>query len=308
MKRALLIFCVLIFALLNVACAKTTTNLQNFASQDAFLKDMAAGITKRLNDDRSEENMSSEEAKEFYNDLVGYELSYIEKYVDAQFEDSTFNELSHRYIEACVAQRTALSFYRNEDLYNALWTGGKTIRSGIIVAMYEQYNLPLSSQEVESYRNSGGATSVTTEVSGAEGLEELNEQLDEIFPNRDAQDIVLESGDLKFVDGSCIQNGNNVDYSIVLKNSSKLDIASIGLYIAILDRNENVLGVELEYLFASIPSNKQGTVTGSFKLDDYPDAHFIRIDSFAYDGNNDHSYYTGTFFDADKEASITPIQ
>lgn len=308
MKRSFVIFCVLIFALSNVACAKTTNNLQNFASQEAFLKDMAAGIQKRLNDDRSEANMSSEETREFYNDLVGYELSYIEKYADTQFEDSAFNELSHRYIEACVAQKSALNFYRNEDLYNALWMGGKTIRSGIIVAMYEQYNLPLSSQEVESYRKSGGAISVTTEVSGAEGLEELNEQLDEIFPNRDVQDIALGSGDLKFVDGSCSQNGNNVDYSFVLKNVSKLNISSIGLYIAILDRDENVLGVELEYLSASIPSNKQGTVSGNFNLNDYPEAHYIRIDSFTYDGNNDHSYYTGTFLDSDKEASITPIK
>lgn len=224
MKRAVIILWVFIFSVLGVACTKSTSNSQEKASQDAFLKDMAAGITKRLNDDRDETNMSAEEIKDFYGDLVGYELSYIEKYVETKFEDVKFNALAHRYIEACLMQQTALDFYKNNDLYNALWMGGRTARSGVIVAMYEMYNLKLSSDQVDGYR-----TSDSTSVSLSTNNDEYDVAPAIHVSKKNPNPVIYNENGIKITVKSCTINSQNYEIKFIIENKGDKNIAaSIG--------------------------------------------------------------------------------
>ena len=148
------------------ACGQGTpkTDAAGYADQAAFLKDMAKGIQKRLAalDDEKHANDTDEQKAEYLKALVKCELDCVEKYEDAVFEDSKFNELAHHYIHACKMQYSGATNIKSTTLYNALWSGGSTARKGIIVTMYEQYDLPIDSNTVANY--TGGATGYTVTI------------------------------------------------------------------------------------------------------------------------------------------------
>lgn len=159
MKKITLLFPLIVILVLAGCGAKAPTSIAASATGDpeALLKDMAAGITERLSMSEQDTTlMSDDDQIEFYGRLVRLELDRIEKYENDVFQDEKFNELAHHYINACQMQRNALVYYKNTDLYNALWTGGGTVRVGIIIAFYEMYDLPISSDEVDKYRSAGG--------------------------------------------------------------------------------------------------------------------------------------------------------
>ncbi len=156
----------IIFLFFLAACGTTPVakaDTGEYADQDAFLKAMAKGIQTRLSnvDDAKHANDTDEQRAAYYSRLVKYELDQIEKYDDAIFEDSKFDVLAHHYIHACQMQATATENVRNATLYNALWDGGSTARRGIIVTMYEQYDLPIDSGMVDNYRGNASTFNPT---------------------------------------------------------------------------------------------------------------------------------------------------
>lgn len=262
MKRALLILCVLAFAAMSVACSKATNNSQRTANQEAFLKDMAAGITKRLNDDRNEANMSAEEVKAFYSDLVGYELSYIEKYAETKFEDVKFNTLAHRYIEACLMQQSALDFSNNNDLYQALWMGGRTVRSGIIIAMYELYNLNLSSEQIDGYRASDSASiSLSTD----------NDVYDEAsaihVSKKNPNPVIYNDKGIKITVKSCTITWQNYEIKFLIENNGDKEVSAI-----IQDVTINNFEIPSANDYASVAPGNSGFSTGYISLSDLEEA------------------------------------
>lgn len=163
MKKITLLIPMIILLVLSGCGANSPTSSAASATGDpeAFLKDMADSITKRISMSTQDTTlMSDDDQIEFYGKLVKIELDRIEKYENIQFQDGKFNELAHHYIQACQMQRNALVYYKNTELYNALWVGGGTVRGGIIITFYEMYDLPISSDEVSLYR-SGENYSVT---------------------------------------------------------------------------------------------------------------------------------------------------
>ena len=157
MKRVFA-FIISLVMLLSLCACGANSNSVAYANQTEFLKDMAKGIQKRLEDNTDSSSLTIEELAAFYEKLVGYELNYIEKYTDQTFADSTFNELAHEYINACKMQLFGAQSYRNSGLYEALWSGGRTIRSAIIVEFYERYDLPITEDEVSSYKSSSSSS------------------------------------------------------------------------------------------------------------------------------------------------------
>ncbi len=150
---------VIIIFLLSVvfltACGNNTSEAvtPTYTNQDEFLNAMAKGIQNRLAavDDAAHANDTDEQKAEYYKKLVSYELDQISKYEEAVFEDKAFNELAHFYISACRMQLSACENMRNLSLYSSLWNGGRTIREGIITTLYQQYNLPISSEMAATY-------------------------------------------------------------------------------------------------------------------------------------------------------------
>ncbi len=166
MKRIVSLLLLLAVVFSCVACGSSTpkTDATGYTDPSAFLKDMAKGIQKRLAavDDEKHANDTDEQKSEYFKSLVKCELDQIDKYESAIFEDSKFNDLAHHYIHACRMQYTGAENIRSTSLYNALWNGGSTVRKGIIVTMYEQYDLPIDSNTVANY--TGGSTGYTVTI------------------------------------------------------------------------------------------------------------------------------------------------
>lgn len=307
MKKTLLVSLVLILILL-LGCGKeevikspTTaqqtvdivvaqqTNLSPSEGMDEnqmnFLNDMAEGIRQRLSDTTDSTNSSTEENAALYAKLVGFELSRIEKYENTVFNDVLFNTLAHDYISACQMQHTATENYRNTSLYESLWNGGLSIRAGIIVFFYQNYNLPISDSEASSYVSYIADYISTSDDSTLDLLD--------YFPSDD-NDVSLKKGDLSIVGASGeitydeYYNTSNFEYSFTIKNESQYPLTGIEVNCAILDENMNILGETNAWEYLIVKSNQSVDCKSSFDLADYPNAKYLQINSYTYDGNGDY--------------------
>ncbi|MDO5446001.1 MAG: hypothetical protein Q4F31_10325 [Eubacteriales bacterium] len=126
---------------------------EEYADQEQFLADLAAGISKRLAEaEKNSFESNSEEYYAFFAHLVQIELDNLDKYSDLTFADSRLDQLAHYYIEGCHMQKFAAENYRNNELYQRLWNAGSYARSGVIVTLYEEYNLGITEEECNTYR------------------------------------------------------------------------------------------------------------------------------------------------------------
>lgn len=247
MKRAIALLLAFIAMLTLCSCAVTADTVPevvseesesetvSFANEDDFLSDMAAGIEKRYGDNTDSDTLTGAEKAAYYEKLVGYELERIGKYEDQTFADSTFNELAHLYIEACKMQFLGAQSYRNEDLYNGLWSGAFTVRCAIIVELYERYDLPLSSDAAAAYRTDS-STDVTYSVSSdgeydfATGLTFYNDNevtCDTIKITEDSGQILYEDEDITITLKSLEnQDGYNYNINMTIENNGSEDKVS----------------------------------------------------------------------------------
>lgn len=280
MKKCKLISVVLLLLICSTACSNSQqpSTSATSANQDEFLQSMATGISARIADDTDTSNMTDEQEAEYLSKLVDCELSEISKYENATFADETFNDLAHEYINACNSQKIATKYYKNTQLYNALWDDARNIRSAIISYLYQNYELPITSEQAAEY-NTTGSVSYTVDSDTANFFNALN----------DDGDVQLSQGDLSIVG---VDKERKVfdevyfNFSYVVRNNSTATLNSISVYCSILDKNENVIGTTSANVYATILPNKDVSCDGSIMLSDYPSAAYIRIDNLAYDGNN----------------------
>lgn len=230
MKKKLYVLIILVFSIVFLtACGNDTSESSSptYADQKAFLDAMAKGIQNRLVavDDSAHANDTDEQKAEYFKKLVTCELEQISKYEESVFEDKAFNELAHYYISACRMQQSACDNMRNLALYNSLWNGGRTIREGIITTLYQQYDLPISSEIAANY---SGGTSITISTSTAPSTP-TTEPVPDIDPSQ-----------FEVAEYSCIKYGTTYYYLIVKNNSEytvKIDSSAIAK-----DSSGNVVG------------------------------------------------------------------
>ncbi|MBR1457073.1 MAG: hypothetical protein IJ594_07955 [Oscillospiraceae bacterium] len=230
MKNRIRIIIVLILSVVFLsACGNNTSDAMSpvYANQDDFLSAMAKGIQNRLAqvDDAAHANDTDEQEAAYYKNLVSCELDQISKYEEAVFEDNAFNELAHYYISACRMQQSACENMRNLSLYNSLWNGGRTIREGIITTLYQQYNLPISSEIAANY-SAGSTVTITTSTAP-------NTPSATPAPN-------IDPSQFEVTEYSCIKYGTTYYYLVVKNNSEytvKIDSSAIAK-----DSSGNVVG------------------------------------------------------------------
>lgn len=281
MKKSKLILVILLLLICSTGC----TNSQQLsasttsANQDEFLQAMATGISARLADSKDDSDMTDEQKAEYFSKLVDYELSKISKYENATFTDETLNDLAHEYINACNSQKIATKYYKNTQLYNALWSDAWNIRAAIISYLYQNYELPITSEQAAEY-NTTGSVSYTVDSDTANFFNSFT----------DDGEVQLSQGDLSIVGTTRKRNevfdDTNFEFSYLVKNNSSATLNSIGVNCSILDKDENIVGTTSANVNATIAPNKTATCSGSIILNDYPTAQFIRIDNVNYDGNN----------------------
>ena len=285
MKKCKLISTILLLLIFSTACGSGNSQQESMsatsANQDEFLQSMATGISARLADDTDTSNMTDEQEAEYLSKLVDCELSEISKYENATFTDETLNDLAHEYINACNSQKIATKYYKNAQLYNALWENSSHIRAAIISYLYQNYELPITSEQAAEY-NTTGSVSYTVDSDTANFFNAFT----------DDGEVQLSQGDLSIVgadkERKTVLDDVYYNFSYIVRNNSTATLNSISVHCSILDKNENVIGTTSANIDATILPNKDVSCDGSITLGDYPAAAYIRIDNLDYDGNNNH--------------------
>ena len=280
MKKCKLISTILLLLIFSTACGSGNSQQESMsatsANQDEFLQAMATGISARLADDTDTSNMTDEQEAEYLSKLVDCELSEISKYENTTFTDETLNDLAH---DACNSQKIATKYYKNAQLYNALWENSSHIRAAIISYLYQNYELPITSEQAAEY-NTTGSVSYTVDSDTANFFNAFN----------DDGEVQLSQGDLSIVgadkERKTVLDDVYYNFSYIVRNNSTATLNSISVHCSILDKNENVIGTTSANIDATILPNKDVSCDGSIMLSDYPSAAYIRIDNLAYDGNN----------------------
>lgn len=289
----ILAFCLVIFCACSSSASKTDS--AGYASQDAFLKDMAAGITQRLGNDKDSSKMNAEEESALYLKLVGYELDRIEKYQDSVFEDEDFNKLAHMYIEACQFQRYAAQNHKNAELYDSLWNGGRKTRAGIIIELYTRYGLPITSEQAASYKPS---TTYTVSVSADSSTDSAKETTPyalgtKVTKSCERGEAVL-SLDKVDIYGTCIYFTATNHGDIGFSSSS----GSTYLLATFYDLDGYELGSRLTYL----PEPWKPGMTIQFEKLDYSyvenadKVKYVLVEYFHFSGSGSGSSWTNVYF------------
>lgn len=193
MKKICIICISLLLVLVLIGCAPNGTAPAT-GDQDAFLSSMAKGIKNRLSLGDGDSVDSLEEQASFHVSLVECELKELEKYENVVFPDEAFDMLAHQYIDACKMQMASTEYFRNEDLYNSLWDGGRTVRAGIIIYFYEKYDLDLTAEEAESYKPT--VTYTVVEDTDFDLFGDLDDNNEEQALNDEAETIKIECPDI----------------------------------------------------------------------------------------------------------------
>lgn len=246
MKRILallLAFCTVFLCACGASAPKTDE--AGYASKDEFLKDMADGISKRLEIcDQDSSEMEAEELSEYFLKLVGFELSRIEKYQKLTFEDPQFDQLAHLYIAACQAQRFSAQNYKNSTLYSSLWDEGSSIRCAIITELYSRYDLPITAEQAESYKPASGGK-VVAKLDGtldfSTGLTMYSSDMvtyDEIEISKDKGQVLFNDKDIKVTLKSLEYKNGSYNVNFTIQNSTKTERVACFLSNGYVDDNK----------------------------------------------------------------------
>lgn len=241
-------------------------------NQQDFLNDMAIGIKNRLNEGQlvDTDSMGQEERMEYFAKIVTAELTAIEKYRDIVFSDGNFNTLAHLYIDACQMQLAATQNYKNVELYDALWNGGYQARAGIIVALYEKYDLPITAEQADTYRPTYTVTSIVTEEKTV--ASENNNDSINVDTTADANLKVIEVED-------CWYEFDDEDHFTIylkIRNKSGMSLGQVLPSIDIIDENSDIVA-STAAAFMQVLDDGQGCTIDSDWVESMDAPYGIRI-------------------------------
>ena len=113
-KHVLIPLCTIIAcALLLAGCANQSSNQSEPQYADeAFIASLAKGYEAR--DALVNQSPNAEKSVEYYEKIVDAELSQVEQYQTAQFQDSKLQENAIAYINALKDQRAAAGLYETD--------------------------------------------------------------------------------------------------------------------------------------------------------------------------------------------------
>ena len=233
MKKGLILLLAALLLLSGCGGQGSSSDAVKYADQDAFLSDMAKGITQRLNSDEDSSSMNAEQQANLFLKLVGYELDRIEKYQDLTFEDETFDQLAHLYISGCQTQRFAAQNYKNAALYDALWSAGRSTRAAIITELYSRYGLPITSEQAANYTSTGSYTITFSSGSG---------------DNTDYTDCV--KVETLPVWNEHYSNADYYHYDLLITNKSADCSIDVTVSVVFYNKSGDVVGTDRETIYA----------------------------------------------------------
>lgn len=277
--RKRIIYCLLCFCIILSGCGNSSPSTSG--NQQDFLNAMAIGIRNRLNESQSvdTDSMGQEERMEYFAKFVTAELTEIEKYSDTVFSDGNFNTLAHLYIDACQMQLAATQNYKNAELYDALWNGGYQARAGIIVALYEKYDLPITSEQVNAYRPAYTVTSIVTEEEPA--TNENNNDSINVDTTADANLKVIEVEDCWYD----FDDENHFTIYLKIRNRSGISLGEVLPSIDIIDENGDIVA-STAAAFMQVLDDGQGCTIDSDWVESTEAPYGIRISRMFIEDTN----------------------
>lgn len=189
------------------------------SEEGKFIIDFAQGLEERWEYD--EINNDAESGKK----LVNFELDKLKKYENITFDNATFNEKAHAYIDALNLQMSATDYlYTDYIKCNNLWDEGYKKRSTLITYFLNNYPVPID----DKY------TDVKLEFqSAAQGIKAQQEFDDKI-------DMMIHKD--KFVQTKSDYGWKT--YEITVMNETDKTFNYFGLYVNCLDADGKILSQE----------------------------------------------------------------
>ena len=127
-----------------------------------FLLDFAQGLMERW--DISDAGSS----EDTYRKSVDTELNRLDKYRNVTFDDETFNEKAHAYLDALDLQSSALDYVKtNYSKYSNDWAEGYKQRTVLLTYFLNNYNVPIEEKYAKiksEFMNTASAVSAQTEL------------------------------------------------------------------------------------------------------------------------------------------------
>lgn len=187
----------------------------------------------------------------------------------------------------------------------------------IIVVMFSVLEIPSDKNKNESKSSTKTSVTYSVEIDGKKYTADTKEELDRIIKEQTTSNIfggkddsVIKNGDIDVLEGSCniesIGDAKYLKFNYTLKNNSVYDIASTGINVTFLDKNDNILGSTTAYSYVSFPMNKTMVVSGQSEFKDNKCAK-IMIDKVTYDCNGDHVFYESKISSEGQKRSILEV-
>lgn len=124
-------------------------------SESSFIKDMSNGLTARWNKSGRDTSLMSEvKVKEYFTELVMYELEKLAPYSSIEFTDKTLGKYANAYISALQDQFIAITEYYGEDeqLYHEYWDNAYRKRTQMIYWINKKYGLDIPARLNDTFK------------------------------------------------------------------------------------------------------------------------------------------------------------
>lgn len=188
----------------------------------------------------------------------------------------------------------------------------------IIVVIFSILGIFGDKNKNESKSDAKTSISYSVEIDGKKYTADTKEELDRIIKEQTTSSIfgktddsVIKNGDIDVLEGRCyiesIGETKYLKFNYTVMNNSGIDIASTGINVAELDKNENILGSTNAYSYVSFPMNKTMVISGQCELEDGNCAK-IMIDKVTYDCNGDHVFYESRISSEAQKRSILDVK
>ncbi len=212
-----------------VSCSSSSSGEPHYSDQD-FIKSVSKGLEARWKLQESQEDSS---ATESMREAVQTELSAVEEYKSATFEDSVLQEKALKYINVlndCL---------ENVEYYNATtgwekWDEVYNERTIIIKDFVDNYGLKVS----DKYQSSLDELVANGKTAGAQAAQK--EQIEKLV---NSLEFELKENDYGWK-----------TYEATLENTTDYDITTLSLDISLLDAE----GVIVETTYADVDNVSKG--------------------------------------------------
>ncbi|QIL50066.1 hypothetical protein G7084_01265 [Weissella coleopterorum] len=246
---------IILIAIIGLIVYFTTQNNEDKTYDNQFMSSLSKGLERRWN--IADSTPDDEYGKAEYKKSVNAELDVIEQYQDKKFEDSKLKEQAVAYINVLKDSKSTLDSYGSDEFTDD-WEAQYDKRTGILVKINNIKKITVSKKyqdNLDEILGSGHA---------ANKNDTFKTNLDNMF----------KSIDFKAQPDEFYEEGDYLDYTATLKNTTGENIENFTADIKLKDDNGTV--VDTDYIDAD-SWNKDESVNFEFSTDKHFSSYEVKI-------------------------------